>query len=517
MGLLLVLNRAVGLSRCVVLFTSLIAFGRTWNPPELRGRTVWAIDPWLASRWLRPLWVLDTRRLNVVLLQPVDVITDLGGQERHGFQIYLCHELLEAAARDLSVEPEVLQAELSRGGRTVEGMRYLKYMEQLSRNLIGEGGLCNTRLFSDDHALCKTSIFGEAHDLFCVADAEMRTYGYRLVSEPPLARTRELYATNGLKAAHNKFRVGTSAVGDGCEFAPRGDRMIVPWALRVADAAMRHGLNAAKSATSRRLMKWSRKLLNVGAGDGAGFDPLWPLLSLNYTGTWVEREARHYDSLRRHLGPGVDRRIMMMSVDTSNIRDVLERSGLLREDGAGLDVLKVDIDSFDCDIVQAVLSEGVLPKLVVLEINWGFPPPLRYARHYSQHSRKGSGRKTGNLPFGCSISYSVNMMSEFGYDLLQVEANDAIFIHQELAKWLTNVSRREYQFDDNMKCHVSLPLDEFDVFRRRELFQLYMPLEWVREWFYHLSPPEALRQVHQNLSAWSVLFNSEHDAFSLSV
>jgi hypothetical protein len=64
-------------------------------------------------------------------------------------------------------------------------------------------------------------------------------------------------------------------------------------------------------------------------------------------------------------------------------------AGLLAAAGAPrhFDYLKIDIDSYDCDVLAAILSAGYRPKVVQMETGT-MPPPVRFAAHFtSSYSR----------------------------------------------------------------------------------------------------------------------------------
>jgi len=64
-------------------------------------------------------------------------------------------------------------------------------------------------------------------------------------------------------------------------------------------------------------------------------------------------------------------------------------AGLLGAAGAPrrFDYLKIDIDSYDCDVLAAILAAGYRPKVIQMETGT-IPPPVRFASHFtSSYSR----------------------------------------------------------------------------------------------------------------------------------
>lgn len=66
-------------------------------------------------------------------------------------------------------------------------------------------------------------------------------------------------------------------------------------------------------------------------------------------------------------------------------------SGLLRRHPESLDLLKIDLDSFDCDVISSVLRVGPLasnpPKLLYIDFNPHIPPPFLYRTISRSQSR----------------------------------------------------------------------------------------------------------------------------------
>ena len=95
-------------------------------------------------------------------------------------------------------------------------------------------------------------------------------------------------------------------------------------------------------------------------------------------------------------------------------------------DGAGCPamprLLKVDIDSFDVVVVRAVLAVRK-PAFVYVEINEKFPPPVCYCNdRYLKRWRRLDGDA-----YGCSLLGYVEALRPFGYALVSVALNDALF------------------------------------------------------------------------------------------
>merc|ERR1711924_54652 len=128
------------------------------------------------------------------------------------------------------------------------------------------------------------------------------------------------------------------------------------------------------------------------------------------------------------------------------------------------DVLKVDIDSWDCDVARAALLRlSPKPRVVWIEINWSIPPPIRFARLY----HPDWAQRVAALPrfpwtHGCSLSYAVDILKRFGYQLAALEDNDAVFL-------LSSRTVSQVPVAEAPECSLLAPspLNEFEAFHRQ--------------------------------------------------
>ncbi|EOD30202.1 hypothetical protein EMIHUDRAFT_113424 [Emiliania huxleyi CCMP1516] len=103
-----------------------------------------------------------------------------------------------------------------------------------------------------------------------------------------------------------------------------------------------------------------------------------------------------------------------------SVRSQLQRAGLV---GVPLSVLKIDIDSFDCDLLAATLAAGTQPRVIVLEANVKFPPKLRFSAHFD--ARVAAGSRLGK-PWGCSLAYQHAVLRD--YELLHLDTLDSVHV-----------------------------------------------------------------------------------------
>ncbi|CAE7538269.1 unnamed protein product [Symbiodinium natans] len=230
----------------------------------------------------------------------------------------------------------------------------------------------------------------------------------------------------------------------------------------------------------------SKVLVNIGAGDGPGagqsLDPVWVLaLSFHLHAVFVEPGPAEFQELnhniKAHRTPlNLISEPYMMALKPEQIPNLLQRSALLQS-AALLDVLKVDIDVNDCDVAASFLRER-RARIVLIEVNPSFPPPILFCQHAS------SPPHANTKPLhGCSLSYMVELFATFDMWLYRFDGQDALFVDSALARELTAA------FGDRF------PKDEIDCFQWPRLLPstASAPVDEFRNWFYDLEAEEQLQ------------------------
>ena len=92
------------------------------------------------------------------------------------------------------------------------------------------------------------------------------------------------------------------------------------------------------------------------------------------------------------------------------------------------DLLKIDIDSVDCEVLQAVLSVRK-PLVVSIEINPAFPPPISFNMKWHTDVQHQVG--SPSVLYGCSLSFAIEVAYRQGYELLHFSLEDAYFVQKK--------------------------------------------------------------------------------------
>ena len=123
-------------------------------------------------------------------------------------------------------------------------------------------------------------------------------------------------------------------------------------------------------------------------------------------------------------------------LDPTNVATYLGKQAVPKD----LDFLKVDIDSFDCQLVRKLLEAGYRPKVWLME-HMGFssyPRTVRYEAHM--------GSKLG----GCSCEAASSLGAQYGYKMITSFGLDVIMIRADIM--LLGKASRKFSFDISKGC-----------------------------------------------------------------
>lgn len=160
-------------------------------------------------------------------------------------------------------------------------------------------------------------------------------------------------------------------------------------------------------------------LVDIGAADGIRQSSTNNFLTRGgWTGALFELDAKSFSKLSTLYSHRDDIRLGKIKVHPNNILSIFAAFEIPRE----IDFLNIDIDSYDLSVLRCLISEGYSPKVISMEINEKFPPWVAFEVLYDEnHGWKGDHF------FGCSLRAAVNTLNKYGYELVNLEYNNAIF------------------------------------------------------------------------------------------
>jgi hypothetical protein len=144
----------------------------------------------------------------------------------------------------------------------------------------------------------------------------------------------------------------------------------------------------------RRLDLDAGSFIEIGVGDGTENNTLI-LLARGWSGRWLGGETLTWVPSGKRL------KFRQAFVTQENVRDLLS--------GAPCDVLSIDIDGNDYWIAQVLLGH-MAPRVVIVEYNAKFPPPVSFVMPYdAAHQWDGSDY------FGASLAAWSELLGRHGY------------------------------------------------------------------------------------------------------
>eukprot|EP00928_Gymnodinium_smaydae_P032869 TRINITY_DN23703_c0_g2_i1.p1 TRINITY_DN23703_c0_g2~~TRINITY_DN23703_c0_g2_i1.p1 ORF type:complete len:538 (-),score=53.22 TRINITY_DN23703_c0_g2_i1:560-2131(-) len=247
-------------------------------------------------------------------------------------------------------------------------------------------------------------------------------------------------------------------------------------------------LQDAYGALLSSMLPRSNVLVNIGAGDGPGAgqsrDPVWDLsLSFDMQSVFVEPGPTTFAELERNIREqrepkGLQSEAYRLALTPSQIPNLVQDSAILQRSRL-LDILKVDIDVNDCDVAATFLRQRKA-RIVLIEVNPSFPPPILFCQHASAPPHPNT-----KPLHGCSLSYMVELFASFDMWLYRYDGQDALFVDRSMAQLLNNV------FGD------SFPKNEMDCFQWPQLLPstASAPVDEFRSWFYDIDVEDQLERA----------------------
>lgn len=174
--------------------------------------------------------------------------------------------------------------------------------------------------------------------------------------------------------------------------------------------------------------------VNLGALDGRSMnDPVYPLYAMGYDGLAVEGDDDPL--LAENLPAEGVRKITGVYITPDNILSMLHDADCPLD----CDMLKIDIDGYDGAILRKIIEGGYRPKVITMEVNPEFPPPIAFCVDYDPKYRIPDDN--GNISgfYGVSVAYLNQLLRPYGYRLADLDfvtpwTHDATFVRDEF--WL---------------------------------------------------------------------------------
>jgi len=162
--------------------------------------------------------------------------------------------------------------------------------------------------------------------------------------------------------------------------------------------------------------------IDVGAGDGFNMSIAFPLFKyFGAHGLLLEPNQSQLNKAASLYEKKAGFSFSSEFLTPKNSRNILESAGFLNPL-----YIKVDIDSFDLDVIRSILAHSIRPKIYSVEINELFPPPVMFEVRYREDVPEFRSPLRG-----CSLQSAYELAGEYGYFLHSLAFNNAFFVSKE--------------------------------------------------------------------------------------
>jgi hypothetical protein len=162
-------------------------------------------------------------------------------------------------------------------------------------------------------------------------------------------------------------------------------------------------------------------IVDIAASDGVTMSPVYPFFKKGSKGLAVEFDPLKFAKLAFIYRFFPDVTLLKQKITPVNIAKIMNSNSVPKD----FEILNLDIDSYDLEVVDSILSSGFKPKIVTLEINEKIPPGIYFnVKYNSEHYWQGDHF------YGCSLTAASITMNSHDYRLVWLEFNNAIFVHK---------------------------------------------------------------------------------------
>jgi hypothetical protein len=175
----------------------------------------------------------------------------------------------------------------------------------------------------------------------------------------------------------------------------------------------------------RRIQIKHRSFIEIGVGNGLENNTLC-LLIQGWHGLWIEASETHCNFIRKKFMNALHANTLTLCqsfVNKENINDLIVENGFNGE----IDLLSIDIDGNDYHVFHSI--NVLSPRVIMIEYNSKFPPPIRWVMKYNpQHTYDSTDY------FGASLKSYEILFSQKGYSLVgcNITGANAFFIRSDL-------------------------------------------------------------------------------------
>lgn len=175
----------------------------------------------------------------------------------------------------------------------------------------------------------------------------------------------------------------------------------------------------------------TKRFLEIGIQSGVECNTLFLLLN-EWKGTWVEGSTKHFKKIVQDLnGSSFKNKLSVVNsfVDSDNICSIFNESNNYFG-STEIDFFSLDIDGNDYYIIEQLFKNSFFPKVICVEYNAKFKPPLQFKIKYNKLQVWN-----GSDYLICSLQSYVNLFAKYKYTLVacNIPGINAFFVRDEYA------------------------------------------------------------------------------------
>lgn len=176
----------------------------------------------------------------------------------------------------------------------------------------------------------------------------------------------------------------------------------------------------------RRIGTVNRTFFEFGVGTGMQNNTLHFLFQ-GWKGAWVEINQPKLNFILQRFADPIARQdltVLGVPITAENINEIVSVLSL----PVDLDLLSIDIDGNDYHVWKAL--HVIRPRVVIVEYNPRFPPPIRVVKRYDPDYRWSA-----DTDLGASLQALADLGDAKGYDLVgcSIGGINAIFVRRDVA------------------------------------------------------------------------------------
>jgi hypothetical protein len=220
----------------------------------------------------------------------------------------------------------------------------------------------------------------------------------------------------------------------------------------------------------------SRKFcVDIAASNGVEMSSTLQFFRAGWGGVAIEYDREKFSQLAFCYQSFPSVTLICEKVTPSNVVDILKVSQTPKDFG----VLNLDIDSYDLDVLLALFQGGYRPQVISMEINEKIPPRVYFNVSYST-----SHIWSGDHFYGCSLTAASKNIRPFGYILVNLQYNNAIYVYED------SIASESNNFVDLSDLEAYELGYRFAV-NRREMFPWNEEMEFLLD----ISPERAVDEI----------------------